>query len=383
MDFATARTLVRAATLGIDDLERAIAAAGACPAVDFLLDEIRPRLRLSELSEFDQDTIVRLCLQAGAETVHRDLVVRRNGSGWAFGPSGEHPVAAAAVITQDLAEALRGTVSPSGASAATRSVQWRDADDFTAFHSPPAAFRVVQRLLAAMERRDDRDLSALAAHHGSDKWGLHNYTPHYQRHFEPLRDQPIVLLEIGVGGYQDPTGGGASLRMWRDFFPRALVYGLDVVDKSAHDEGRIRTLLADQADPGSLSRAVEPIGRPDIIIDDGSHINKHVLSTFRALFPLLRPGGKYVIEDLQTAYWPSFGGSEQSTCDPHTTIGLLKDLVDGLNHQELTERNPRSSSTTDTQIAGVHFHHNLAVLDKGLNLEPGAPSWLARTQPES
>ena len=61
----------------------------------------------------------------------------------------------------------------------------------------------------------------------------------------------------------------------------------------------------------------------------------------------------------------------------------LKDLVDGLNHQELTERNPRSSSTTDTQIAGVHFHHNLAVLDKGLNLEPGAPSWLARTKPES
>jgi hypothetical protein len=50
---------------------------------------------------------------------------------------------------------------------------------------------------------------------GTDKWGDHWYTQHYQRYFRPLRDKRLTLLEIGVGGYEDSGEGGACLRMWK------------------------------------------------------------------------------------------------------------------------------------------------------------------------
>ncbi|HEY2766460.1 MAG TPA: hypothetical protein VGJ13_20985 [Pseudonocardiaceae bacterium] len=120
-------------------------------------------------------------------------------------------------------------------------------------------------------------------------------------------------------------------------------------------------------------------GPLDIVIDDGSHISKHVIGSFDALFPHVRPGGLYVIEDLQMSYWPSFGGSEEPQPGTTTRVGMLKDLVDGLNHRELTDRHPRPPRSTDALISAVHFYHNLAVLEKGGNTEPGAPAWLVRT----
>ena len=56
---------------------------------------------------------------------------------------------------------------------------------------------------------DDRPtLTDLAIQHQTDKWSSHYYTPHYEHHFKHLRDEPVNLLEIGVGGYQDPNAGG-------------------------------------------------------------------------------------------------------------------------------------------------------------------------------
>ena len=74
-------------------------------------------------------------------------------------------------------------------------------------------------------------LAKLAIRHGSDKWGAHSYTKHYEAHFLPYREEVLNILEIGVGGYGDPTVGGASLKMWRDYFPLATVYALDIADK--------------------------------------------------------------------------------------------------------------------------------------------------------
>lgn len=56
-------------------------------------------------------------------------------------------------------------------------------------------------------------LEMLARLHGSDKWGSHWYIPHYSRHFGPRRWRRMNVLEIGVGGYEDPLRGGRSLRM--------------------------------------------------------------------------------------------------------------------------------------------------------------------------
>ena len=70
------------------------------------------------------------------------------------------------------------------------------------------------------------DLDRLALLHGADKFGVHAYTPHYHSRFASLRDRELTVLEMGIGGYADPHAGGAS-RMWRDYFPRAQIHGLD------------------------------------------------------------------------------------------------------------------------------------------------------------
>jgi hypothetical protein len=211
------------------------------------------------------------------------------------------------------------------------------------------------------------DLVALARHFGTDKWGTHRYAQHYQRHLEHLRARPINLLEIGVGGYADPTKGGASLRMWKHFFPRASIYGLDINDKSQLEEPRIRIFRGDQSDPTSLRQVAEQIGQLDVVIDDGSHLSPHVITTFETLFPLLSSDGTYVVEDLQTSYWPEWQGSEDRSA-PNTSMGLLKRLVDGLNYEEFVDKD-YEPTYSDRHVVAAHFYHNMAIVEKGVNAE--------------
>ncbi|RCG25478.1 class I SAM-dependent methyltransferase [Streptomyces diacarni] len=224
---------------------------------------------------------------------------------------------------------------------------------------------------------DGASLTELAQLHGSDKWGTHRYTTHYERHFHPLRHLPLRVLEIGVGGHDDPEAGGASLRMWRDYFPHARVHGIDVFDKSPLDEARIRTFQGHQADEDFLDHVIAQTGPLDLVIDDGSHINRDVLASFRKLFPVLREGGFYVVEDTQTAYWPGYGGSSTELGDTTTSMGFLKTLVDGLNHEEflLPDYTPRY---TDSTVVAAHFYHNLALIQKGENTEGTLPMSRAR-----
>jgi hypothetical protein len=219
-------------------------------------------------------------------------------------------------------------------------------------------------------------LRAIATFYHSDKWNGHWYAQHYEHHFRSLRKKPITLLEIGVGGEVDPELGGSSLRMWRTYFPNARIYGIDIFEKSCHNERRIKTFRGSQADEAFLKKTIDEIGSPDIIIDDGSHLNEHVIKTFQFLFPHLSSSGIYVVEDTQTSYWPKLGGSSEDFNRLDTTMGFLKSLIDGLNYEEFAGfnregyRHPGYEETYfDKTITSMHFYHNLAFIYKGSNTE--------------
>jgi hypothetical protein len=213
------------------------------------------------------------------------------------------------------------------------------------------------------------NLARLATVFGSDKEGAHHYTQHYDRHFRRLRYERLNILEIGIGGYDDPVAGGGSLRMWKAYFPRARVFGIDIYDKAAHDERRIKTFQGSQVDEAFLHRVANEIGTIDIVIDDGSHHNEHVIETFRILFPLLSPNGIYVVEDLQTSYWDdgNWGGSKDLAA-PHTSMNFFKCLADGLNYEEYRVAG-YVPSYYDRHVVGVQFYHNLVFVSKGANQE--------------
>lgn len=141
----------------------------------------------------------------------------------------------------------------------------------------------------------------------------HSYTPFYHRILSELRNSTKVVLEIGIGNIplmKSLTNinykPGASLRMWRDYFPSAQIIGCDILKDVLFTEDRIATFLLDQGDSDSLRNLNDTIklhyGEVDIIIDDGSHQEKHMTLSFLELWKIVKPNGLYIIEDIQTPF---------------------------------------------------------------------------------
>ena len=207
------------------------------------------------------------------------------------------------------------------------------------------------------------NLNRLAEVYGTDKFGIHFYTPQYQTHFESRRKKNIKLLEIGVGGYDDPNEGGESLRMWKNFFKKGKIFSIDIYDKAKLQEDRIKIFQGSQVNFDFLEKVTREIGEIDIIIDDGSHINEHVIESFNFLFSKLKSGGIYVIEDTQTSYWSEYGGDNLEMNNERTIMGYFKSLIDGLNSNEF--RIPGyKKSYFDENIFSMHFYHNLIFVYK-------------------
>jgi len=149
------------------------------------------------------------------------------------------------------------------------------------------------------------DLTRLAAGTKTDK-GLsgHYYTELYDIFFLPLKNKAAKILEIGIAS-------GDSLKMWRDYFPKATIYGIDIVPKTELDSDRIKTFVADQANRSQLESFVGKSGGYfDIIIDDGGHHMNHQQISLGFLFKYLKPGGYYIIEDLHMSlprFWQGYG----------------------------------------------------------------------------
>jgi len=212
------------------------------------------------------------------------------------------------------------------------------------------------------------NLDRLGRIYRTDKIGGHSYTTHYKTHFKKFRFKRINLLEIGVGGYAEPYIGGKSLRMWKRYFPFGKIFSLDIYDKSALQENRIKIFRGSQVDKDVLDTIVNEMGSLDIIIDDGSHINEHVIETFGLLFPKLNDGGIYVVEDTQTSYWKDYGGDSENLKNPATLMNYFKNLIDSLNNKEIVKAD-YLQSYYDKKIISMHFYHNLIFIYKGDNNE--------------
>ncbi|MGH9338790.1 MAG: hypothetical protein ACRD1R_04180 [Acidobacteriota bacterium] len=185
-------------------------------------------------------------------------------------------------------------------------------------------------LLAGMACSDAQDqepfgeLSRLALGRTDKAMDVHGFTELYEHLFYPLKDDSIRICEIGVAY-------GGSLTMWRDYFPKAEVYGIDIFDfdLSHLDTARIHTFIADQADRDDLRSFIEAHGREgfDIILDDGGHRMDQQQVSLGYLFKSVKPGGYYVIEDVHTSLadrYKDFGVSEDST---DTTLIMINEFL--------------------------------------------------------
>jgi SAM-dependent methyltransferase len=181
-------------------------------------------------------------------------------------------------------------------------------------------------------------------------WNGKALTDHYEPFLQGVRDEPIRLLELGVKH-------GASLRMWKAYFPAATIVGVDLDEAATWaGEPRIEIVIGDQSDPATVRRALDVAGGPfDVICDDGGHHARDQLGALELLWSHLVPGGVYLIDDVHTSYRESYGmGRGQAG----TTIEYLKAAIDDIHVREHGQ---------DVSLPGLeeaHFYFHLVVLRK-------------------
>ena len=162
-------------------------------------------------------------------------------------------------------------------------------------------------------------LDEIGLSHGTDKASnIHDYLRFYDRRLQHLRNEPFTLLEIGV--YR-----GGSVRTWSSYFPRATIVGLDVSEECRqYERGNIAIRIGDASDPGFLFDVVREFGRPLVVLDDGSHRWDHQIASLHTLFPILRPDGIYIVEDLDTSFEAHLA---QAPFQGHATVSAFDHLA--------------------------------------------------------
>jgi hypothetical protein len=250
---------------------------------------------------------------------------------------------------------------------------------------------------------------------GNLKAAMHGYHHFYESVLGPLRHTPnLRLLEIGVDR-------GESMLMWLRYFTQLAPNGVQGLDScsglrcsdirenitkkctSAKISGceRLRLFFGDQSDEAFLKHVVaEGAGIAmgaitegetrdwesegwDIVIDDGSHIPRHQLLSFSVLFPCVRPGGMYVIEDIESSYWdgPRAGiygmplpGAGLAKPPPGNFVEAMKQLIDVMNRGWFFSMNYTVlGSHIDHSIASISFHGGLICVHKRRNDLPVYP----------
>ena len=192
-----------------------------------------------------------------------------------------------------------------------------------------------------------------------NKWA--HYLPLYERYFEPYRQRSTFFLEIG-------TGQGGSSRMWQHYFgPLARIVTIDIRDECRQFESdQVKVRIGSQSDPAFLQSIIDEFGAPDIVLDDGSHVMEHVITTFNYIFPKMAREAVYFVEDMHTAYWPAYGGGLRK---PETFIEEMKEMIDAINadnpHHGRMDAGHIPAPTAASMIRGVSFHPSVVVVEKG------------------
>lgn len=127
----------------------------------------------------------------------------------------------------------------------------------------------------------------------------HHFTEFYYEMFKDKREDIKKVVEIGIGNMAPYFVIGASLYMWRDWFPNAMIYGADIEPDLMFRDNRIKTFICDQRNEKDLKSLIDMIGSDiDLFIDDGSHIPEDQIFTCLTVMPLLKQDAMYVIEDV-------------------------------------------------------------------------------------
>ena len=193
-------------------------------------------------------------------------------------------------------------------------------------------------------------LHELALPHGTDKAEpRRSLAAIYDPILESRRLEEISILEIGVFG-------GASLRMWRDYFQNAQIFGIAIDPTTKLQEGpRIEIFIGDQTDVAFLDHVTSRTGPLTVVLDDGGHRAPQQIGSLLHLWPSVQAGGLYIVEDTHTSYMERFGmGWRQSG----STVEFLKGVVDDVHGEWHVQ------PVTLPGVVKISFHRETCIIYK-------------------
>lgn len=198
----------------------------------------------------------------------------------------------------------------------------------------------IQERLDCMLSKESMELDLIGFKHNTDKSSLrevkgevrpsHDYLRHYDSLFDRFRAEPIALVEFGCAG-------GASLRMWAEYFPKADIYGVDLNESVKKlEQDRIHIVIGDATKPETRDEIMSQLNgkRPFIILDDASHAWSDQRISLEVFWQSLAPGGFYVVEDLQCATNGAYPQYPPAVLDARPFFDYVLDLCSILRWQD-------------------------------------------------
>ena len=191
-------------------------------------------------------------------------------------------------------------------------------------------------------------LTQLGVKYNTDKATDHNFTPFYDNFLNQYRETFTNIFEIGVQY-------GPSIRMWSDYFPNAKIYGADI--NLLVEKENDRMFLFDKIDQSNREDLAKVLNQSsyefDLIIDDGGHTMKQQQVSLGYLFPFVKPGGFYILEDIHTSFQERFNDYE---CHVNTC-----QMLQNINHYGKLYSNYMTEKEINyifNNISNVDFYTN-------------------------
>lgn len=173
----------------------------------------------------------------------------------------------------------------------------------------------------------------------SDKASVHNYHVVYAHVLNGKTINNFLEIGLFLNNLQH-----TDLNAWAKIYPEAGIYGADIKKEQLFDRDNIKTTYVDQSDSTSFDALKNnfPV-EFDVILDDAQHMHGPTINTFENLFPVLKSGGVYMIEDCLGDH-PNNNGWQQ------TVSGLTTYFQDnGYTYEIFQARTPEKVVDQETQ----------------------------------
>mmetsp|Transcript_20783 Transcript_20783/g.34993 ORF Transcript_20783/g.34993 Transcript_20783/m.34993 type:complete len:276 (+) Transcript_20783:86-913(+) len=200
--------------------------------------------------------------------------------------------------------------------------------------------------------------------HFTDKVLGHSFQLLYGAFLLPFIDRfhadkaPLKLMEVGMGCNPKTAMKKKGVDIWAQLLnqPEDSIWIAEYNERCLTKMKRgnmipsgVNVVTGDQANKTTLEGwIVESGGNYDVFIDDGGHSNNQIMTTFNHMWPQVKPGGLYFIEDLHVSRHPSY----EDTKGRMVVADVMRDWVEQL------------------MIPGGRVHHPLPEKVKMISCQP-------------